>query len=191
MILVFTLNGYYNDFTPRVQFLFHPINVEFFMGVFSALIVTKIPARIGAGLIAMGSIMLIVSSIVNNAGIVLFENDFNRVVLFGIPAFMLIVGVVSYEINFKIKTHNIFLRLGEASYSLYLMHLPVLAAFVKLYPKLNIQNDVVYHVLFVALIIFICFISVLFFRIIEKPIIARLNAGFKRNTALKIAGRAS
>lgn len=188
-IILASAVGLYKDFTPGMKFIFHPLNIEFFMGVLSALIISKVSGRAGLALIISGSVLLIAALIINNAGYLLFQNDFHRVVLFGIPAFMLIVGVVAYEIKFKVKTHNIFLRLGEASYSLYLMHLPVVAAFVRLYPKLNIDNDYVYHGLFLIVIAVICYISVLFFRLIEKPIIARLNAGFRKNNNLKVAGR--
>ena len=191
LILILSATGLYKDFTPGLRFLFHPLNVEFFMGVLSALIISKIPARAGIWLIISGTLLLILTSALNNVEIKLLSSDFNRVIFFGIPAFLLIAGVVSYEINFKVKTHNLFLRLGEASYSLYLMHLPVIAAFVKLYPKLNIENAFVYNLLFLLVITIVCFISVLFFRIIERPIIAKLNAGFKKTGNLNVAGRPS
>jgi peptidoglycan/LPS O-acetylase OafA/YrhL len=189
IILLLTLTGIYKGFSAGMKFLFNPINIEFFMGVLSAVIVTKIPAFARVPLILLGSSLFIISSGINNSGTDLTERDLLRMLCFGIPSFILIVGIVSYEINFKVKVNKIFLLLGEASYSLYLIHLPLVVAFAKLYPKLKIQNDLIFHLLFLVLIFLICFISILVFRFIEKPIIAKLNSRFNNTNKGKINKR--
>ncbi|MBK6634348.1 MAG: acyltransferase [Chitinophagaceae bacterium] len=111
------------------------------------------------------------------------ENYFRRVLLFGIPSFLIITGIVSYELNKMVKVPGILVSLGEASYSLYLLHLPVMAAGVGILAKLNLQAGMEIHAAVIVLLIGVCLGSILFFKWIEKPLISRLN---RSGTKLKI-----
>ena len=153
----------------------HPMNTEFILGIIAALIIYKLPSRISVGLIIAGSLFFLVGAILSDYGYWLINNSFNRVVFFGIPSFFIITGIATFELSRPVKVHNVLLKLGEASYSLYLLHLPFVAAAVKIISKLNIQNNSLLHVLLFLLIIMICYCSVLFFKFIEKPVINRLN----------------
>jgi len=154
----------------------YPMNVEFFMGVIAAVVIPKISSRIAMPLIITGSIIFLMSAIFSNFNHVLVNNTFNRVILFGIPSFLIITGLVKYELANKIKVHSIFLLLGEASYSLYLIHLPVVAASFKILEKFNVSNNLIIHCLILLMVCIICYGSVLFYKFVEKPIITKLNS---------------
>jgi len=152
-----------------------PMNLEFFMGIAAALLIPKIPRQSGRLLIVSGTLLFIASAVFFNAGYAITGSAFNRVILFGIPSFLLIMGIVKHELFTKIKVHSFFVQLGEASYSLYLLHLPFVAAGIKIFSKLQISNTYLLHAFVLALVAALCIGSIFFFKIIEKPLIDRLN----------------
>jgi peptidoglycan/LPS O-acetylase OafA/YrhL len=157
-------------------FFIFPMNTEFFMGVIAALIIPKIPSGISMGLIISGSLLFLAGALMYNNRLYLVQNEFNRVITFGLPSFLIITGVVKFELGYNIKVHNFLLALGEASYSLYLIHLPLVVAAIKLIGKMRIADNIIIHCLLLLVIFIICCISVFFFRHIEKPVISKLNA---------------
>ena len=74
-----------------------------------------------------------------------------------------------------VKKHKVFLHLGDASYSIYLICLPVMAAFFKVVAKFDINNYAV--LLFLSCILFVIVYAPGFFiyHKIEKPLIQKLN----------------
>jgi peptidoglycan/LPS O-acetylase OafA/YrhL len=161
-----------------------PINIEFFMGVLVAVMVHKIPAKISLLLIISGTLLFLLSAILYNNGYAVAPGEFNRVVLFGLPSFLIIMGIVKYEALIKVRIHNVLLWLGEASYSLYLLHLPLLVAGIRMIKRLDINDPIMKQVLVIELVAIICCSSVLFYKWVEKPLITRLNSGQKRTYAV-------
>ncbi len=158
-----------------INLLTYPMNVEFFMGVLAAVIIPRIPQKMSVPLVIAGSILFLAAAVFFNNGFYLLPNTFNRVVIFGIPSFFIITGIVKLELTKQKAVHNIFLLLGESSYSLYLVHLPLLFAFIKMTAHFNIQNNFVLHLLLLSSIVIICFVSLLFYKWIENPLINKLN----------------
>jgi exopolysaccharide production protein ExoZ len=163
-----------------IQLIIFPMNTEFFMGILAALIVPKIPQKISPSLIIAGSLFFLGGAVLYNKGYNVVSNGFNRVLLFGIPSFFIITGIVKYELTHKINVHNFLLKLGEASYSLYLLHLPLVVAAIKIIGKLGLQNAVIIHCLLIFIVAAICCFSILFFNCIEKPVISKLNSFGRR-----------
>jgi peptidoglycan/LPS O-acetylase OafA/YrhL len=159
---------------PWVGLAVFPMNLEFFMGILAAQVIPRLNARFSIPFMLLGTVTFITSAIYSNSGYSL-QNPFNRVILYGIPSFFIITGIVRYELNKSIKVHNLFVSLGEASYSLYLIHLPVVVAGIKIISKLNLQSGIAKYTLLIILVAAICAGSILFFKWIEKPVIDRLN----------------
>ena len=149
------------------------------MGVIAALVIPKLPKSFALPFHIIGSCTFIAfGSYCNIWGEPVFGH-FGRVVLFGIPSFFIIVGIVRYELTSLINLHSIFILMGQASYSLYLLHLPILVAGIKIISML-IKNNTALIYLCVAILIFgICFLSILFFRFVEKQLIDYLNKRLK------------
>ena len=152
-----------------------PMNIEFFMGVLAAVLIPHLPRHLSLPMIISGSLLFLASALFFNQGIHLVPNGFNRVLLFGIPSFLIIAGLVRFELYSKINVHNWLLSLGEASYSLYLLHLPVIVAGIRAIAGFNWSNDFVLHTVLLLMTGVICFTSVLFFKWIERPLIDKLN----------------
>lgn len=157
-----------------------PMNIEFFLGVVAAVIILHIRQTAALPLIITGALFFLADGILYDQNIVLLPNAFNRVVLFGIPSFLIITGIVKFELTRKLEVHNVLLLLGEASYSLYLLHLPLLVAAIRMISRLNIQNNIILHLLLLLVVALICYISILFFKWVEKPVISKLNARYKK-----------
>lgn len=176
IILLPFFNFNFEQSNSWLTLITYPMNVEFFMGILATVLIPKIPANTAKPLIIMGSVIFLMSAIYYNLNYYLFSNSFNRVVLFGIPSFLIITGLVKYELANKIKVNAVFLLLGEASYSLYLLHLPVVVASFKVLSKLNISNNIITQFIILLIICFICYASIVFYKFVEKPIITKLNS---------------
>ena len=183
LLIILPLSGFNPETSNKwIRLAIMPMNIDFFMGILAALVIPKLPSRFSIPLIILGIVLFVVSAIYFSNGNSM-ENYFRRVLLFGIPSFLIITGIVSYELNKMVKVPGILVSLGEASYSLYLLHLPVMAAGVGILAKLNLQAGMAIHAAVIVLLIGVCLGSILFFKWIEKPLISRLN---RTGTKLKI-----
>lgn len=165
-------NGY-------IELLVSPMNIEFFLGVFIVLIIDKISKKWVWPLLLTGILLFLTGAYFSNHEIGMISNGvnplLNRVVLFGFPSFLVILAIVKIELNKPIPVKKIFLHLGDASYSIYLIHLPLAAAFYKILRKLHIYNAPLLILLNCLLFATICFIGIIMYQKIEKPLIKKLN----------------
>jgi peptidoglycan/LPS O-acetylase OafA/YrhL len=165
-----------NAFT---QLFLFSMNIEFLLGVCIVVIVKSIPKRFVYPLLFTGIIYFITAAVLNNSGIVVTsigaQDALNRVLLFGIPSFLIILSLVKLELEKTVTVKNIFLQLGDASYSIYLIHLPIVAASFKLIAKLHIQNELLLFLLLTLLFAGVCFLGIAVYNKIEKPLIKKLN----------------
>lgn len=172
-----------NTWTGLITF---PMNVEFFMGVVAAILIPRLGGKTSIPFIIFGSVAFLLSAIITNLDYQVIPNGFNRVVLFGIPSFFIITGLVKYELNKKIYIPKPFLDLGNASYSLYLLHLPLIAATCKIIVICKINNYFLLQLLLLITICIICYASIVFYKLIEKPVIAKLHSIRRINVAGEI-----
>ena len=180
ILTVLPMVGYHPEFgSSIINLVGFPMNIEFFMGISAALIIPKISFRTALFFLVTGSIAFITSGILYNNGISVWPDSFNRVLMYGIPSFFIITGIVRYEIYRPANIHNVFINLGEASYSLYLIHLPLVVAGIKILSRYIKAPGLLMQAAVIGLVIFICMLSVIFFRNIERRIINILN-GKKR-----------
>ena len=196
LIIIFTLfNHNLEGANKWVSFFFYPMITEFFMGILAALVIPKLPASYALPFLIIGSCTFIGFGIYSNiwgvsvpgqfGNVVPVFGYFGRVVLFGIPSFFIIVGMVRYELSRLINLHSIFILMGQASYSLYLIHLPMLAAGLKIITMLFKDNMPLIYLGVTILIFGICLLSIYFFKFVEKPLIDELNKRLKAKKYLK------
>ncbi|MDB5130654.1 MAG: acyltransferase [Mucilaginibacter sp.] len=113
-----------------------------------------------------------------------FTSLISRVYLFGIPSAIMIFG----WLYFKGRVPNLLVTIGDASYSLYLVHGTVLSMLFKLIAKAHstgwISNFFGSTLLFAVTIA----ISIAVYKFIEKPLLKQLNNLIKgRKTKSQIA----
>ncbi|HEV7783319.1 MAG TPA: acyltransferase [Chitinophagaceae bacterium] len=176
-LLIFTLFFSANVEMGKVLFLVaFPMNIEFLMGVFAAILYTHIPPKYSVHYIITGLVLFCIGSALINYDLNMMRLLVNRIFYFGIPSMLIIMGVAVFESNGKTKKFpRILIDLGDASYSLYLLHLPVLVALLKIVQMKGITNAVLIQVLLVVFIIAICFGSILFYKKVERPLVRRIN----------------
>ena len=185
-IIGLRFSGY--NFTGRNNWLHlitFPQNIEFFMGVLSVALIPRLPQKFAIPFVFGGILLFIASAIFFSHQRQVTNDDFNRVIMFGIPSFLIIAGLVKYELLKVINIHNVLLLLGEASYSLYLLHLPLIAISVKILAKLQIQSALALHLIILLLVVLVSALSIYFFKWIEKPLINALNAFFKNRRSIE------
>ena len=124
--------GYHGWYT----LLANPLLLEFLGGALLGRLwlkgrFTRLPAGGGWGLIASAVVILLTLQIGG------FHDDFLRPFLWGPPAVMIVAGALMLEAEGHIgsgRLARVLTRQGDASYSLYLVQAPVIAAFAWLTP---------------------------------------------------------
>jgi exopolysaccharide production protein ExoZ len=158
-----------------IDLLFFPMNIEFILGITVVLLLDKFPQKWSIPLLGTGILLFIFSAFLFNKGIFFFSNGYNRVLMFGIPSFIIILALVKYELAVNIKPVKLLLSLGDASYSIYLFHLPVVAAFFKIITNISVTSHLLLVLLSMMLLSAICFAGIIIYKKIEKPMIKWLN----------------
>lgn len=83
------------------------------------------------------------------------------------PSYFLVIGMIFIEKNYVKFNNKIILLLGDASFSIYLIHTVVLSFFNKFYYKFNSVPE---DILIIIYIILSTIISILYYRNIESKI---------------------
>lgn len=158
-----------NTFYIHIQFgLFNPIVSEFLFGCIIAAIFLKFPSKYWALLIILGASFFLISVFFAIKNTIIGNNPQLSIIVFGVPAAIIIYGFA------HIRSNNYYLLnyLGDASYSIYLFHFPILAAIIKTFMMLSIDNYLgnVFGASLVCLITLsiCCFI----YKYIENPLLS-------------------
>lgn len=159
--------------------IFHPMNIEFLLGIIAAIVFKKIPYRFTKTLITIGFLLLFLGAFIYSKQ--LLPSDLLRLILFGIPSFIIVVALAALEFHKPVVLNNIYISLGDASYSLYLLHLPILAATSKVISRFNFENGFIIHAIFLFSIAFLSLLSIIFYKYVERPTVLKLGSLYKRN----------
>ena len=157
------------------QLLIFPMNIEFLLGILIVFFLERFPKKWCVAFLIIGVGCFILSSILSNNRLILFNNGYDRVLMFGFPSFLIILSLVKYELANNVIVNKLFLKLGDASYSIYLFHLPIVAAFFKIIVKLPVTNHLLLVLISLALFMFVCFAGIIIYKKIERPVIKWLN----------------
>lgn len=154
-----------------LDFYSSAIILEFVAGaMLSELWRAKILPRFGWVLVAAGTLFMI-----SPLGF-----DLPRFVGYGLPAFFIVLGILSEEFHKPIKKIKFLKLLGDSSYSIYLWHLFIVTAIFRLFGS-NFAT-------FGLAVISGVGIGVLFYWIFELPA-GRLTLWFEKSLARKAAAR--
>jgi exopolysaccharide production protein ExoZ len=163
----------------RIQFLTNPIMLEFILGVFIChfyLHYSKIPTWLSSILLLTG-LLGYFCLIRFGFGDVWFYLDtitgklsLNKFLLWGIPSGFIVAGCVFLEKNGHLKnlfSNRLTVLLGNASYSIYLIHHTVLVLLFMLYQKVGFffPPDLMIWLQLILVVL----ISLGFYKAIEKP----------------------
>lgn len=161
------------------RLFFSPIHLEFIFGMICGYVYQKkILQNIKLSVLCFAvGLFLIVGTNVWGVG------D-ERIIYVGVPSLLCVLGAINISFNEKSFVHKALMKLGDASYSIYLIHtisFIVLSTFLRCigYKITNYTGTII---LYAAMIIFALITSMIFSYYLEKPVIRLLtNVVFKRN----------
>lgn len=160
---------------PWLTLAFSPLVLEFLAGATVALLRRRVPPQAGLALAAAGLAGLVAGgAVLAAAGAPL--SGWNRLAAFGLPSALLVAGVVAMERPWGHLWPRWTQALGDASYSLYLSHLLVLAAVGRAWRVALPEAGAAGHLaLLVTAVLGACLVAVAAYRLLEVPVIARLR----------------
>jgi exopolysaccharide production protein ExoZ len=157
------------------------IVLEFGIGMLIGWFVTSrrsLPTVPSLLLIALGAILL--AAYANRA-----DMDLPRLVVRGIPSAAIVLGAICCELNGKVIRSAFVNYLGDASYSLYLVHGLALSAFAQVWRRLAPDAVVANYAIFTVLAVTLaCAAGLVVYELVEKPIAQAIkNRGQKARLA--------
>ncbi|MBB3696339.1 acyltransferase family protein [Flammeovirga yaeyamensis] len=157
-ILLFTILFFSNLFTENL-FFSDFIVFEFIFGIIIYQIwqLNKLRKFNSYFSIFIGIVFLIIN-------VVFFR--FHRVIQYGIPFCFIFYGLLKGDL----KNNNFLILLGDSSYVMYLLHLPIIRIYTKVLNYFEITNLLFINITNILLIFTIIYISIIVHRKIELPI---------------------
>ena len=149
--------------------VFGEMNLELVLGCLAAYIVIKYNNNIGKyrwtlfGIANLGYVFLGMLVAWTNIG-------FERITTFGVLAAMLIIAATSIDLKDFPKIPYLLIFLGEASYSIFLTHVPVISAITKILQKANLGKYFDGFFAPALLAVFAVVFGCIFYSLIEKPL---------------------
>jgi exopolysaccharide production protein ExoZ len=160
---------------PIFRVLFSTYNIEFILGYILAIVILKkIIFKLNIGFVVL---LLLVSAFLYLKFINYTFFNFSINFLFSILSFWAVYISIVY-FNKKIKTTSVFMMIGNATYSIYLVHNPLQMIFIRVYPKINSTLTLIFALFLV--VVFCCIIGYMYYLLFEKKAIALVkNSLFK------------
>jgi peptidoglycan/LPS O-acetylase OafA/YrhL len=166
---------------PDYHFIFSPFNFEFLLGCLSAFIVRRFTIKFNWLVLIIGCTGFILSWLSIRYGVFL-EFSVARLIGFGVSSALIIIGAASLDLtNNKIPTSRLLLYLGNSSFSLYLVHIPIYYELDIVYKKHNIFESLGFGVATTISLLTALLIGCLFHSLLESPIQKFFNKMINRN----------
>lgn len=99
-----------------------------------------------------------------------------RQLAFGVACAAGITGVVAHERRYVVAIPAVLRALGAASYSIYLVHFPVLSVIAKISSRMGLIGRVPTQLAFFLVVVITLLLGYAVHRIIERPLLDRLQA---------------
>jgi peptidoglycan/LPS O-acetylase OafA/YrhL len=165
------------------------MNLEFVLGCLAAYIVIKYNNKLGKyrwilfGIANLGYVIL---------GLLVAWGNiwFDRITTFGVLAALLILAATSIDLKDSPKIPYLLIFLGDASYSIFLTHGPLISAITKIVQKANLGKYFDGFFAPALLAVFTVVFGCIFYSFIEKPLTVFLRKNFVEKMLLpKAEGR--
>jgi exopolysaccharide production protein ExoZ len=189
-MVIFAVAGYViNPADTTLKFIITPILLEFSMGLAVGIgyhyITTHPTINPGTiknlGIIAtLTGLVLMLASLfydgqyISNPAYVITDNTIalTRSLIWGIPCAVFVSGILFMEFSFKLSMPKLLIKIGDASFTGYLVHILVIVTLGKTYTKLGMANG---DILIIAATIISTLVSLPLYTYIEKPLLKYSN----------------
>ncbi len=175
-ICAMALQGKTVVYSPFFTVLLDPINLEFVFGMCTAYLTTKMSSRLGTPLILLG--------LVTFGLLLLWPFAYECRVLFGLSFSALVLGAVLLEWRESLPIPRWMVLMGNASYSIYLIHNPLNSVTGRLVGRL--QGGATWGLGMIVGVISSLVAGVLYHFFIEKPLIRLFRRGKEALTSRPI-----
>lgn len=179
-ILIIVFNLIWMSDEVMLNFLLHPHNLQFLFGIVSAIIVKQNKHK--QLYLFLGLIMFFMYVTSHQYGI---NASFSQLILkiyLGVCFMFIVVGLCAIEKYINYPKPLIFI--GAASYSIYLIHNPVISVLNRIAQKIYIQIPLIPEVFFIFTASFSLLIGILYYLIWEKPSLRFLKKSVLPNKTL-------
>ncbi len=181
---VICLGGLLVERIPNVTpfhyiFLLSPFHLEFIAGSLIGIMIVKEKFFMPRLFIAAGLIILLATILLGEDILIGWDKVWRRVTTFGVGSAFILYGLVILELRNKPLLPKFSAILGDASYTLYLIHPVFLGVFVnivsgRILPEGN--GLIIYQWLITALMMFSIIFSIAYYKAVEKPVLNFLNS---------------
>lgn len=160
------------QFSPFFARLLSPINLEFVMGMCVAYLARRAENRIAMPILLSGSILLAV--------MLAWPNALEQRALFGLPFSLLVLGGILLERQGKLVMPPQMVLMGDASYSIYLVHNPLVSLTSRLVTRLH--GFASWGLGMIVGVAASVIVGVLYHWFVEKPLIRLFRQFFNRTS---------
>lgn len=155
--------------------VFSPIYLEFILGMICGYIARKSLLNslwLSVLIFLLGSIMIVCTNVWGEG-----DGGLGRVIFAGIPAMLCVIGATNLSFGEKSVVHKVLLKIGDASYSVYLIHSIsfVVLSYLLKYSGYMMKDYGESIILYIGMIAFAMITSIAFSYFMEKPVIKILN----------------
>lgn len=170
-ILSLTIAQERTDITYSYGFALSSYNLEFALGCYGSYLLRHQRLRhcnlvLGAGLVLFGTAAIFDVPLRQHLG------NTHRILSYGFASFLIVIGSVARELGGRLTVPRFLTYLGDASYSIYLTHLPLLALAASLALKLHIVSRLGHFVTVLLMIATATAAGCCCYAFIEKPMLA-------------------
>lgn len=154
-----------------LNFIFNPHNLEFALGCLAAYWVLGERVKLGITYLITGAVLFITSGLGDNYTTI----EIPDVIAYGLPSMLIVLGAAATDLNQGWKIPAWLNELGDASYSIYLVHYPCLAAIFKAAIAFNMVGLLGGFLSISLLTVIAIIVGWLTYLYLEKPLITWLR----------------
>jgi exopolysaccharide production protein ExoZ len=174
-------------------FLCSPYNLEFLVGILCACIVKTIRIPVPRLILTFGILAFIYAAIASDLAVstsphpasLVANPDGNLIALFSIASALLILGASCLDISKALHPPRYLVMMGAASYSIYLVHFPVISATCKLLKMLSADGSIAPLPAFLVVAPVALAAGISFHLLIEKPLTAAVGRRMVARSPIK------
>lgn len=183
LLSISLIHYFFDPTSPILAVATNPLVSEFAMGCLIARALHSFKRFYNFIILGLGFVLLFglfdVYQHLNFVAANEMANDWTRVLIFGVPSMFIVYGAVAMELK-QLKFPAILVKLGDASYSIYLSHVLVLSALGRIWQKFPFDNLIWHMFALVALVVAVISFGLISHQYLEKPMISYFRNWIER-----------
>lgn len=168
-------------------FVFRLFNAEFFFGLFVAYALRTWRPKLPLVFLIMGTFIFLSAGLYESWGPPQPSEWLPRHFAYASGAAMVLYGLVGLESEGRLRVPALASTLGEASYSIYLVHVIVIMVMQQLYLLAQKWIKLPDTLVFITVVVIATTVGIVFSKLIEQPMLKRLRHQFVRKRNLSPA----